>query len=118
MGGRKRADDQGDKVSAQVLEFQEQQQQRQQQQQQVPPAPPAGMTVASRGFVPRTDATDREKAEAKSNYDASLVLKVTEDDPQVRIYNDYARGANTTSTRNVASAPARVASASSRQSVS
>ena len=83
----------GAKVSAQVLEFLEQQQQ--QHQQAAPPPEPPRAAIASSGFVPRTEETDRAK-ESSRTYDASDVLKVGEDDAQVKIYNTYAKGANTT----------------------
>jgi hypothetical protein len=49
--------------------------------------------VASRGFVARSEQTDREKEEARE-WDRSALLKVADDDQQVKIYNDLARGPN------------------------
>jgi hypothetical protein len=54
---------------------------------------PKPAVVAARGFVPRTDDTEREKEEAR-NWDRSSLLHVKEDDQQVKIYNDLARGPN------------------------
>lgn len=55
-------------------------------------APPA--VVAAKGFVPRTEETEREKEEARSAWDRAQLLQVGEDDAQVKIYNDLARGPN------------------------
>lgn len=54
---------------------------------------PAPAVVASRGFVPRTEETEKDKEEARA-WDRSALLQVKEDDEQVKIYNDLARGPN------------------------
>ena len=56
-------------------------------------AGPAPSVIASRGFVPRTEETDRDKEEART-WDRAALLQVKEDDAQVKIYNDLARGPN------------------------
>ena len=81
---------QNDKVSSQVQQFLEEQEkaQRQQQQQQ------QQQTVASSGFVARSDETERAKEEARS-WDRSQLLRVGDDDAQLKIFDEYSRGANT-----------------------
>ena len=86
---------QGNKVSAQVQEFLEEQERKAAGAGAAVPPPPAA-TVAASGFVPRSQETEREKEEQRT-FDRSALLRVDDKDAQVQIYNQYARGANTTS---------------------
>lgn len=57
-------------------------------------APTSSAQTISKGFVPRTEETDREKEKARTSWDRSMLLKVDDNDMQVKIYNDLARGPN------------------------
>ena len=55
---------------------------------------PAAAVVSSSAFVPRTEATEKAKADQRS-WDRAELLKVDDEDAQVKIYNAYSQNANT-----------------------
>ena len=88
MVSRKAGSSDNEKQSAIVQQFALQQSQSQQ------PAAAAPTVISSSGFVPRSEDTEKAKAEQR-NWDRAELLKVDEDDAQVRIYNAYSANANT-----------------------
>ena len=57
-------------------------------------APPAATVISSSGFVPRSEETEKAKEEQRS-WDRAALLKVDDEDAQVKIYNAYSQNANT-----------------------
>ena len=87
MGRKAAQGSQGDRQSAMVQQFLA-------EAGAAPPPPPPQQVVGSAGFVPRTAESEAAKEQAKT-FNRDQLLKVDDDDTQVKIYNAYAENANT-----------------------
>ena len=91
MVSRKAGSSDNDKQSAIVRDFLKQTQSSSSSSQQ---PPPASTVISSSGFVPTSAQTEQQKKEQRE-WDRAELLKVDDDDAQVKIYNAYSANANT-----------------------